>query len=138
MPPKNNEYPEPIPCNHASEKKTRGLCENCYQRWLYSVSENFVRIRKLFGIVTGKKTKNDTRKHNNATATVYHRSICKRPNQRDACFHIDHDHITGVVRGLLCFNCNAALGLFSDNPEWLRIAALYLEAFKVALSFPPQ
>ena len=43
---------------------------------------------------------------------------------------IDHCHITGVVRGLLCSNCNKGLGSFKDNPEFLKRAALYLEKFQ--------
>lgn len=40
---------------------------------------------------------------------------------------IDHCHTTGVIRGLLCANCNHALGKFKDNPETLRRAIEYLE-----------
>ena len=40
---------------------------------------------------------------------------------------IDHCHTSGAVRGLLCHNCNRALGLFQDRPEVLRAAAVYVE-----------
>lgn len=38
----------------------------------------------------------------------------------------DHDHKTGTPRGILCRNCNLAIGNMSDNPERLRRAADYL------------
>lgn len=41
--------------------------------------------------------------------------------------HVDHDHETGRVRGVLCFSCNAALGQFKDQPGVIRRAAAYVE-----------
>ncbi|MEU6313830.1 endonuclease VII domain-containing protein [Streptomyces sp. NPDC047014] len=41
--------------------------------------------------------------------------------------HVDHDHQTGKVRGVLCFSGNAALGQFKDRPDVIRRAAAYVE-----------
>ena len=40
---------------------------------------------------------------------------------------VDPCHKTGLVRGMLCHNCNRGLGLFQDNPDYLRTAVEYLE-----------
>jgi hypothetical protein len=51
-------------------------------------------------------------------------AICGRPNPE----HVDHDHETGAVRGILCFNCNGGLGQFRDSIDALLSAASYLDA----------
>ena len=43
---------------------------------------------------------------------------------------IDHCHETKKIRGVLCNNCNTALGLFKDNVSVMKDAILYLEQSK--------
>lgn len=40
---------------------------------------------------------------------------------------VDHDHATGRVRGLLCRNCNSAIGFLRDDPRLMHSAAAYIE-----------
>lgn len=42
-------------------------------------------------------------------------------------FYVDHNHETGEVRGLLCNDCNTALGLFKDSTELLARSIVYLQ-----------
>jgi hypothetical protein len=50
-------------------------------------------------------------------------AICKTA----PAVHVDHDHATGAVRALLCFNCNGGLGQFKDDPIALHAAAYYVQ-----------
>lgn len=53
-------------------------------------------------------------------------AICENPIDIKTR-HIDHDHKTMKVRGLLCRECNHGLGNFKDNVSFLKKAIGYLE-----------
>jgi hypothetical protein len=56
-------------------------------------------------------------------------AICKRAEPMGRGWHVDHCHDSSVVRGILCSNCNVALGMLSDDADRLRAAVAYLERF---------
>lgn len=53
-------------------------------------------------------------------------AICLRVPSENKLLHVDHDHQTGVVRGLLCQQCNHAIGLLQENPDVIQRALNYL------------
>lgn len=59
-------------------------------------------------------------------------AICGEPEKRRrrngsiSALHVDHDHKTGKVRGLLCHYCNTAIGALRESEALLRKAIRYL------------
>lgn len=52
--------------------------------------------------------------------------ICSRVLIGFKSIHVDHDHKTNRVRGLLCANCNTGIGLFKDSVDLLVRASEYI------------
>jgi len=62
-------------------------------------------------------------------------AICKqRSNHPRGHLDVDHEHVTGKVRALLCNNCNAALGRVNDNVQTLQEMIQYVETHQARQS----
>jgi hypothetical protein len=53
-------------------------------------------------------------------------AICKERPEVEARMHVDHEHCTGTIRGVLCSRCNHAIGLLREDPVLFARAADYL------------
>ena len=104
------------PCHNARGQETR-------QR-LYGGSRHY-HLTRRYGI-GAKEVEELIRKQDGTCA------ICGRPDPA----HVDHDHVTGKIRGVLCFNCNGGLGQFCDDIATLRLAIVYLERAAADDSLP--
>lgn len=57
--------------------------------------------------------------------------ICKiHQSKLTKILHVDHNHATNKIRGLLCAHCNLAIGMFKDDKKLLSNAIKYLNKYK--------
>lgn len=94
--------------NHLAYKKK-------HNDWYHNHRRKEV-LKKVYGLTTEQF---ETMKINQKGLCL----ICAEPPKS---FHVDHDHKTGKVRGLLCRICNAGLGYFHDHVGRLASAITYL------------
>lgn len=88
-------------------------------------------LRRKFGLTPADYAALElSQKYGCAICGVRAKERTTRSGGKCARLHVDHCHSTGVVRGLLCYGCNSALGLFKDNVAALKAAAAYLERTK--------
>jgi hypothetical protein len=115
--------PEEFVRSRASKTGYHAYCKPCHnartkrdKKRLYGGERNFL-LKLRYG-VTEEEIRALAEAQGGACA------VCRtRPPH-----HVDHDHTTRTVRGILCFNCNGALGRFDDDPLVLGRAIEYLVA----------
>ena len=57
-------------------------------------------------------------------------AICLSNESGGKGWHVDHDHKTGVIRGILCHFCNLGLGHFKDDQQIMKTSIKYLNAWE--------
>lgn len=96
-------------------------CKSCislYSRGEGSRGKKAVFIRQRYGI-----SLEEYEVHVTATDGVC--PCCGKSGRKKMC--LDHDHLTGAIRGVICSACNSGIGLLGDDVEGLRKAIAYLE-----------
>jgi hypothetical protein len=111
----------------------KSVCIPCYRKYQREYDARYKAKRGY-----GKTREWSLRKLYGLTLADYERMLkeqsglcaicgCPAETQRHSTLHVDHDHESGKVRGLLCNGCNRGIGYMDDRPEVLRAAAEYLE-----------
>jgi hypothetical protein len=123
---------------YASDPEMRAKAQERTRRWIEENQDRYRAYKKAY--LKTDAYRNALRKTNlktkyGITPRDYERMLeaqgggcatCGRPPRDDISLHVDHDHRTGTVRGLLCFPCNNALGLLKEDPGRLLALVAYL------------
>lgn len=124
-------------CHPDRPHMARGLCGSCYNiKWLKEnpdkadaiweryKEKNKERIPKLTRAAIYKISVEDYEKLLESANNLC--EICHNAKSGKKTLGVDHCHNTGIIRGILCHNCNTGLGHFKDSTELLEAAILYL------------
>lgn len=114
-------------CHPGRRHHAKGLCRLCYQadakaawRAANPGRSQRVNVEKKYGISPEQYDAMFARQNGGC-------AVCGAPPGRRR-LAVDHNHATGVVRGLLCSSCNTALGSLRDDPFLIRSLAVYVES----------
>lgn len=135
--------------NRASPDKHAWNCKKCLKDYkdnrpkeiLEAYKEVSKKHKKLYDSLDSTRHRNKTHSQNQKyrkfgiTKSEFEQLLAKQNNCCAICgnteingklLSIDHNHVTGKVRGLLCSGCNVGLGMFKENMHFLSKAVKYL------------
>ena len=138
-------------CGRGETKMTKhGLrCLNCYNIWLRNyyhsneqrrLNQQRSYLKRTYGITLQELEELLAAQRDCCAICKQHWTHCRkwRSSHYRGTFlenlSIDHDHATGRIRGLLCGQCNFAIGRLDDEPDRFMRAAAYLERGTATLS----
>ena len=90
------------------------------------------RLRSQFGITYEDYCQMEQRQNSRCACCRQPETVISKQAGRTRRLHVDHDHKTGKVRGLLCTRCNMAIGFLKDDPKRARLVVIYLEQSRIA------
>lgn len=118
----------------SAEKGTQNECKNCTK------ARKSVWIQSEQGKKSAANTKLKRRlditleEYESLAEGIHHKcEICGDSEARGTRLSVDHDHIGGFIRGLLCRDCNLMIGYAKDNKKTLEKAIAYLSERAVNL-----
>lgn len=88
------------------------------------------KLKKEFGITLAQYTELLEKQHGVCASCFRPEKTVHNLSKKVQRLSVDHDHVTGAVRGLLCSNCNTALGLLGESPERAQALIAYMERFR--------
>lgn len=127
-------------CGHPERRHVgHGKCPACYAKWKRETDPKYGKEQRRI----------DERRRKYGISESEFRSLIKK--QHGLCAlchsmlddggpktHVDHCHKTGIIRGLLCFTCNKALGMLGDGDTGIGRALCYVKRRRDArLPEPP-
>jgi hypothetical protein len=132
-------------CHPGRQSFSKGKCKNCYAKELRRLAKEkdynlFIQKNREYSRKWNKDNKNKNQgyyyyRQYGITFDEYTKlctnqnnkcAICNKPCKVWNKLSVDHNHITGEIRGLLCLRCNVKLGVLEDL-EWKRKAENYLK-----------
>ncbi len=108
----------------------RSYCKKCGEKRNRKWAKNNISKYRAMRRRSNHKKRYTAEEVNYESRLIAQGGICatcgRQPGVGKSSLHVDHDHETGKIRGLLCQQCNRALGLVKDNIATLAAMIDYL------------